>query len=176
MSTLVLGERPAELEALIERRRALGQDLFDEVWEGVYHVAAAPRSSHGVVERRLGRLLDPLADAAGLVPTGPFNLGGPTDFRVPDGGYHRGEPSDVWLPTAAVVLEVVSPDDETYAKLGFYAAHGVDELVVADPATRQVRIWQLVQARYVETGRSDLLDVTAEVLTGRLAWPAEAGS
>ena len=42
------------------------------------------------------------------------------------------------MPTAAVVVEVVSPDDETYEKSGFYAAHGVDELIVADPAGRSL--------------------------------------
>jgi len=34
--------RPLVTEELIARRKALGQDLYDEVWEGVYHVAAAP--------------------------------------------------------------------------------------------------------------------------------------
>jgi hypothetical protein len=36
--TVVLGPRRPELEALLERRRALGQDLFDEVWAGDYHM------------------------------------------------------------------------------------------------------------------------------------------
>jgi hypothetical protein len=31
MRTVVVGERPPELEALIQRRRQLGQDLYDEV-------------------------------------------------------------------------------------------------------------------------------------------------
>ncbi len=39
MRTVVLGPRPPELQALVERRRALGQDLHDEVWHGDYHVA-----------------------------------------------------------------------------------------------------------------------------------------
>jgi hypothetical protein len=29
----------------------------------------------------------------------------------------------VYLPTAAVVIEVVSPDDQTYLKIDFYASH-----------------------------------------------------
>jgi hypothetical protein len=35
--TFVRDPQPTEFEALLERRRQLGQDLFDEVWEGVLH-------------------------------------------------------------------------------------------------------------------------------------------
>jgi Uma2 family endonuclease len=44
----------------------------------------------------------------------------------------------VYLPTAALVLEVVSPGDETWEKLGFYAAHGVEELLIVDPQEKAV--------------------------------------
>jgi len=37
VSTLVLGGRPPELQAYLTRRRACGQDRFDEVWKGTYH-------------------------------------------------------------------------------------------------------------------------------------------
>lgn len=43
MQTVVLGPQPAEIRALIERRHALGIDLFDEVWEGSYQVFGASR-------------------------------------------------------------------------------------------------------------------------------------
>jgi hypothetical protein len=33
------GPRPQELETLIIRRRSLGLDTFDEIWEGTYHAA-----------------------------------------------------------------------------------------------------------------------------------------
>jgi hypothetical protein len=36
--TVVLGERPKALEEFIARRQALGQDFFDEIWAGEYHV------------------------------------------------------------------------------------------------------------------------------------------
>ena len=35
MPTLVRDPQPVEFEQLLERRRVLGQDLLDEVWEGV---------------------------------------------------------------------------------------------------------------------------------------------
>ena len=44
--------------------------------------------------------------------------------RVPDGGWLRPGPDQVYLPTAALVLEVVSPGDDTWKKVPFYAKHG----------------------------------------------------
>jgi hypothetical protein len=55
-----------------------------------------------------------------------FNLGEPEDYRVPYGGLFRPGPDEVYVPTAALVVEIISPDDNTWEKLGFYAAHGVD--------------------------------------------------
>lgn len=171
VKTVVLGPPPVELAALIARRHALGIDLYDEVWEGSYHMAPAPHPYHGFVESQLTVVLAPFADAAGLVATGPFNLGGPDDFRVPDKGYHRGLPAATWVATAAVVVEVVSPDDETYDKFGFYARHGVDELVVADPAERSVTLWRRDGDAFVPAEASGLLAVSAAGLTAALRWP-----
>jgi Uma2 family endonuclease len=171
MKTVVLGPLPVELESLIHRRQALGLDLFDEVWEGTYHVAPAAHPSHGYVDHALAVLLEPFARAAGLVPTGPFNLGSADDYRVPDHGYHRRLPTVVWVDSAAVVVEVVSPDDETYAKFGFYAAHQVDELIVADPNEQSVRCFRRNGDHYDEASRSDLLAVPADELRRRIDWP-----
>jgi hypothetical protein len=74
MPTLVRGPQPAEFEALLERRRRLGQDLFDEVWEGVLHINPAPSGRHGRLETQLTMLLGSVAASAGLVITGQFNL------------------------------------------------------------------------------------------------------
>jgi len=41
MRTVLVGRPPQDFEEVLQRRRALGQDLFDEVWEGEYHVAPA---------------------------------------------------------------------------------------------------------------------------------------
>ena len=121
MKTVVVGEPPVEITAFLTRRRALGQDGFDEVWEGDYHVVPAPHPWHGYVESELAALLRAAAQAAGLSVTGQFNLGEQNDYRVPDGGYHRGVPSEVFVPTTAIVVEIVSPHDETWLKFDFYA-------------------------------------------------------
>jgi hypothetical protein len=60
--TFVRDPQPVEFEALLERRRRLGQDLFDEVWEGVLHMNPAPSGRHGDLESQLHVLLAPLAN------------------------------------------------------------------------------------------------------------------
>ncbi len=170
MRTVVLGERPVELEELIARRRALGQDGFDEVWEGEYHVAPHAHSDHGLIEHELAALLRPWAKRAGLLGSGAFNLGEPQDYRVPDGGYHRSRPGSLYVSSAPVVLEVVSPDDETFAKFGFYAAHGVREVLVALPEERAVRCYDPSTGELLDVSR--LLGVDLRELSDELDWPA----
>jgi len=175
VKTVVLGPRPAELEALIARRRALGIDRFDEVWEGSYHVAPAPSAAHAFLDNVLAVLLHPYAQAAGLTGTGPFNLGRSDDYRIPDRGYHRGQPRGTWVATAAMVVEIISPDDETYEKFGFYADHGVEEILVADPGARSVTIWRRTpEASYEEASGSALLGTSVAELATEISWPEES--
>ncbi len=108
---------------------------------------------------------------AGLRALGPFNLGSASDYRVPDYGYVRSLPPDTFVPTAALVVEVVSPDDETFAKFAFYARHGVDELLIAEPLQRRVRLFARSGHEYDEIGASSLLAVEAATLTTLIDWP-----
>jgi Uma2 family endonuclease len=171
MRTLVLDPAPAEFDALLERRRRLGIDLYDEVWEGVLHMVPAPHSAHGKLDRRLARLLDAPAQAAGLEASGPVNIGGPEDYRVPDAALLRPGPDGVYLPGAALVVEIVSPDDETWAKLPFYAAHDVDELLIVDPREHTIHWLALRDGGYEPVERSALLDLGAEQLADEIEWP-----
>lgn len=171
MKTVVIGPPPPELEAVIARRRALGQDTHDEVWEGDYHMAPAPHQWHGYVAAQLTIALGPHAAAAGLIVTDPFNLGDPDDYRVPDLGLHRRLLDTAFVPTAAMVVEVVSPGDESSDKFEFYAAHGVDEVLIADPAVGELVLFTLDGGRYRGTDRSRLLDIDLTVLAGAVRWP-----
>ena len=123
MRTVVLDPVPPEVQALIERRRATGADLYDELWEGVYHLVPGPHTRHANVQGQLLAQLHGPARRAGLSVFGPFNLGEPGDFRVPDGGLGQGSIDEVYAPTTVVVIEVLSPGDETYAKFSFYHGH-----------------------------------------------------
>jgi Uma2 family endonuclease len=171
MRTIVVGPRPAELEALIERRRAIGADLYDEVWQDEYHMAPGPSGAHGWLDAQLAVVLHPFAQRAGLFETGPFNLGEPDDFRVPDRALRREQRTAMWNPTAALVVEIRSPGDESWDKLPFHAEHGVDEVVIVEPESRQVAWLARRGERYVEVDHSAVLDVAVADVVGEIAWP-----
>ena len=182
MRTVVLVPPSPDIEDLIARRHALGLDTHDEVWEGDYHMAPAAHAWHGLVDQQLAVLLDPLLRSAGLVGGGPFNLGGPGDFRVPDRGAFSAAPSGVWVPTAALVVEIESPEDETWDKLPFYAAHRVEEVLVVSPYRREV-VWLRLAVSpaagtlagetggYMRVERSGLLGVEAAGFAEAIEWP-----
>ena len=172
--TIILGEPPAAVQHLIEDRRALGLDGYDEVWEGQYHMAPMARADHGDVQAQVLHLLIDLARSRHLYATGPFNLGlDKNDFRVPDGGVFESRPREVYVPKALVVLEVQSPDDETFDKFPFYCRQGVQEVIVADPATRTVTIYKplLEVAQPWKVLSKSLLGVTARGITDEIDWP-----
>jgi Uma2 family endonuclease len=100
-----------------------------------------------------------------------FNLGAEDDYRVPDLGIHRGRPRGTWIPTAAVVVEILSPQDETWDKLAFYAEHDVDELIVVDPASHRVDWRALHDREYLPVARGGLLDLDGQALADRIDWP-----
>jgi hypothetical protein len=67
VKTVVVGPRPPELEAVIARRHALGQDTQDEVCEGDYHMAPAPHPWNGPLVAQLLDVLEPWAEEVRLV-------------------------------------------------------------------------------------------------------------
>jgi Uma2 family endonuclease len=172
MRTLVLDPASAGLDAVLERRRRAGADRRDEVWEGVYHVVPGPSGPHADVDSQLAALLRPLAVAAGLTSSGQFNLGeSEQDFRVPDGGLHRDRPGGAWQHTAALVFEIVSPGDESWEKLPYYAARGLDEVLIVNPQERSVSWLALHQGEYRPIDRSGLIALGADELAEQLDWP-----
>ncbi len=78
----------------------------------------------------------------------------------------------MWLPTAALVVEIISPGDETWEKLPFYAEHQVDELLIVDPTKRGVH-WLAfeTQGEYGPVDRSRLVDLGPSGLAAQLDWP-----
>jgi Uma2 family endonuclease len=173
MATLVLDPHAPGLDALMERRRVSGLDRLDEVWDGVLHLVPAPSFKHASVGQQLAEILGPLARAAELIPTmQEFNLGDSIeDFRVPDGGLHRRGAGGTWLHTAALVVEIVSPEDETWQKLPFYAAHEVDEMLIVDPEGCTVVWLGLEGGEYRPIERSSLIDLGQSDLAEQIDWP-----
>ncbi len=167
-------------QALLEERRAKGLDKSDEMWEGELHMVPPPSDRHQEVGIALLRALLPLADAHGLITrydgTGLFRPGAENDWRVPDQTYARPElRSERGIEGAAsLVVEILSPHDETYAKLDWYASVGVGEVLVIDPGTRRVELFANRDGRMVpvEPVVIECLGVRAETvdLTLRLSW------
>jgi Uma2 family endonuclease len=175
MRTVVLDPPTAGLGEVLERRRRSGLDRMDEIWEGVLHMVPAPNYGHGDLESQLHAILRPLAHRAGLAMIGQSNLGeGEHDFRVPDSALHRPGASGAWHPTAALVIEIVSPHDESWEKLPFYAAHDVDEVLIVDPAKRSIDWLGLDGGEYHPIERSELIELGASELGERIDWPRRA--
>jgi len=174
---LVSDPPPGDFAELLERRRRWGVDRRDELWGGVLHMNPLPHGRHARVQAQLMSLLDPLARAAGLLLLDESNVGEEGDFRGPDGMLQRPGPDRLYYPTAALVLEVVSPGDETWDKLPFYADHGVDELLIVDPQERAVHWLALVGTRegaggeYQPVTRSGLVPLGPSELVERIDWP-----
>ena len=171
-------------QALLEERRAKGLDKSDEMWEGELHMVPSPSERHQAVAAELFLVLAPLAKARELLPrydpTGLFRPGVDNDYRVPDQIYARPEVrSERGIEGAAsLVVEILSPHDETYAKLEWYADVGVGEVLVIDPETRRVEVFINQDGRMVrvEPAVIECLGVQAQTVDGKLCLTWDGGS
>ncbi len=165
-------------ESLVDERRRLGIDRQDERWEGEWHFVNPPKRWHPRLNADLFLVLAPLAKRHGLDPygdsTGIFaDL--ERDWRVPDQAYATPEQGiEEGLTGAVLIVELRSPGDETYAKLPFYAARRVAEILVVHE-DRQFELYRLHEGSYepVDDGRSRVLSVTFETVGGprlRVTW------
>lgn len=131
-------------ESLLDERRRLGWDVFDEVWEGVLHMVPLPSREHQRLGSDLIVALMAAAKERGLVASYETGLfAAEDDYRVPDliaslrvNCSPRGVDG-----TAELVVELRSPGDESYEKLPWYAARGVVEMLIVDPATRRFELY-----------------------------------
>ena len=145
-------------EHFLAWRKTTGADRYDEMWDGVLHMGPTPNRRHQEFE---GDLLTWLRthwtrQSGGKVyhQINVASIGGWTNnYRVPDlvlltpdrfgidhNEYFEGAPS--------VVVEIRSPNNETYEKLPFYARLGVPEVWVFDRESRQPELHQLVGDEY----------------------------
>ncbi|HEY6036986.1 MAG TPA: Uma2 family endonuclease [Kofleriaceae bacterium] len=162
-------------ESFLEQRRAWGQDKLDELWDGELHMVPPPSSRHARIERDLLLALDPIARRRGLEAfpdsTGVFGPG--ENWRIPDVTLVR--PQDVserGLEAAELVVEVLSPHDESRQKMPWYASIGVTEAWLVHPSTREVEVYTLVERTWHAVAStpagivSPLLGIRLEVIAG----------
>ena len=87
-------------------------------------------------------------------------------------GKLREADATLYMPTAAAVVEVVSPDDESRQKFGHYAAHGVGEVLIVDPDTRTIELYVLGDdGEFAPASRSALTGVLVTDLVAAIRWP-----
>jgi Uma2 family endonuclease len=170
-------------QALLDERRARGADRWDEMWEGELHMVPPPSEHHQAIGTALIVALTPLAAARGLVAryeTGLFRPGVDDDYRVPDQVYasptlrsQRGIEGG-----ASLVVEILSPNDETHQKLDWYAGAGVGEVLVIEPVTRRVELFANRDGKMVpvEPVTVQCLGVRAATVEGKLRLSWEGGS
>jgi Uma2 family endonuclease len=172
MRVLVPDSSIPEIEALLESRRISGIDRSDEMWDGVLHLSPHSDFRHARLAQQLAEILGPLARGAGLVPAvAEFNLGdSDQDYRVPDGGLVRENIDHLYMPSAALVIEIRSPNDESWDKLPFYGSHAVDEVLIIDPAEREVHWLRLQDREYAPVEASALIELSARQLATALDW------
>ncbi len=151
-----------QLDDWLQRRHEFGLDTYDEWWEGVYRVVTGPSPEHGQLLDLLAVFLNPLVRAAGLHSAAPVNIGvDKFDCRVPDRGvYHPDTPrtSPAFLATAALVIEVLSPGEQSLEKLDFYRDHGVQEYLEINLDGKTVELWVNCSGSWERTNASSVLD------------------
>jgi Uma2 family endonuclease len=142
----------------LQRRKRMGLDIWDEMWEGVLHMPPSPNRGHQDFEWALESWLRIVwAYPRGNKVYHQINLasvgGWPDDYRIPDlllltpdrfaidhNEYFEGPPS--------AVVEIRSPGDESYEKLPFYAELGVPEVWIIDRDTKAPEIHLLAAGQY----------------------------
>jgi Uma2 family endonuclease len=165
-------------EAWLEQRARLGHDHLDELWEGVLHVVPPPGLVYQEIGSEVLAFLKPLLRRRGielLYETGVYRPGsGGSDYRVPDLVFFRSADDSIRSERGIeggplAILEIRSPDDETYDKFPFWAALGVKELIVILPTTREVEVYRLAGDRYVAVSADDRGRVHAATIDVRMS-------
>jgi Uma2 family endonuclease len=140
-------------EHFLERRKRIGADRWDEMWEGELHMPPAPNLEHQDLEWAIESWLrNHWAPRRGSKVYHQINVasrgGWPNDYRLPDlvlltpdrfqinkMEYFDGGPT--------AVVEIRSPGDESMDKLPFYGRIGVEEAWIIDRDTKVPEIYLL---------------------------------
>lgn len=143
---------------ILEWRRRTGADQWDEMWEGVLHMAPSPNRDHQDVEGWLESWLRlHWAGPNGCRVYHQINVAEPgtwpNNYRIPDlvlltparfdidcNEYFDGGPD--------AVVEIHSPGDEAYEKFDFYAKLGVLEVWIIDRDSKRPEVYELAGNAY----------------------------
>jgi Uma2 family endonuclease len=168
MTMLVLDRHAAQ--DYLSQRRASGNDRWDEVWDGVYILMPNPNIEHqGIAGRLMMLVLGPMVEMPGRGQVFPgVNVSDRFDdwtknYRCPDiAVYLEGNPAQprgsYWYGGPDFAVEIVSPDDRSRDKFGFYARVGVRELLLIDREPWALELYRNQGAGLALAGASTLDD------------------
>jgi Uma2 family endonuclease len=159
----VLIRDPEMCDRLRSERQSTGLDRWDEVWEGVYVMAPLPNDEHQAIQAKLtGILLAAVGWSGDAEVRAGVNVSDRVDdwtqnYRCPDVAvflkHTKSQNKDTfWLGGPDFAVEIVSPQDSSRDKLGFYASVGVRELLVIDRAPWQLELYRLQAGRLMLAG------------------------
>lgn len=131
--------------------------------DGMIEVVPMPTKTHQMVMALFYELLKAFVGGNGIVLLAGYKLrveSKTVQFREPDVVYltpeqNRGS-GEQFTRAAELVAEVVSPDDpprDYVMKRAEYAAGGIPEYWILDPAVRQILVLGLEGSAYVERGK-----------------------
>ncbi len=158
-----------KVRRIIQRRRRLGLDRKDEVWNGRYVIMPDPDNVHQDLVGELYFLLTLVITRVGLGRAYPGgNISDREDkwtsnYRVPDVTvFLNDNPAENrhthWLGGPDLAVEVVSDNDKSRKKLDFYASVGTRELIIVDRAPWQLELFRLTDGELVSVGKSSVAD------------------
>ena len=174
---LLLTQRD-KIRRVIRRRRRLGLDRKDEVWNGRYIVMPDPDNVH---QDLVGALLTVLRIVISWAKLGNAYPGGnisnradkwTSNYRVPDVTvFLNDNPAENrqthWLGGPDLAVEIVSDNDKSRKKLDFYASVGTRELLIIDRDPWLIELFRLTNGELVSVGQSTIANgnvLTSEVV------------
>jgi Uma2 family endonuclease len=150
---------------LIARRKKLGIDKYDEVWDGVYIMPPMPNNEHQRIVMKLCNVLYEVLDETAAIFPGA-NVSDRADdwehnYRCPDvvvvlTGGQAIDRGTHWQGGPDFLVEIRSPGDDSTAKIPFYAGLGVREVLVLDRDARTPALYRLARGRLTQTRPADL--------------------
>jgi Uma2 family endonuclease len=174
---------------MIARRRRLGQDHWDEVWDGVYVMAPAADIEHFEVSTDLLAVFVEVIRRPGLgrvmggINVSDRKVGWKKNFRVPDvavflNGTAAEDCGRFWFGGPDFAVEIISPHDRTRKKIPFYEKVGTRELLIVDRRPWRLTLFRLSDGTLSEVGQSTIAaasNLSSQVLplTFRLAGDAD---
>jgi Uma2 family endonuclease len=175
--TAVILDKSLERQ-IIARRRRMGVDGLDEVWDGVDVMAPAADIEHQDVSADLVELLRNVVRSAGLGECFPAvnisdrRTGWKKNFRCPDAAvFLKDNPAEdrgtFWFGGPAFAVEIVSPNDRSRKKIPFYEKVATRELLIVDRKPWQLLIFRLSGGILQKVGESTpaaTLPLVSEVL------------